>query len=362
MERGAKMILLKGEISLIPNFTSEADRKAMLTTEISIKELLDVYKVDSTVNRDIRYDGILKLERYLDQINTNMGIYIPAIILSYEGEDPTHEGNEFLFKNNRSFVVLDGQHRIKAIEAYINKVNNKKKINSILESNITVQIYFNLSKEEKKQLFIEINGKARKVSHNVSVQYDDRNPVNSLISDLIKDKRSPLNRMGVEQKKSRIVRPGNTNWISMVRLSRFISYLILGSGSSESIKSRKLINNQYEQLFHFLQQYFIFLESALPPEPGNVSESILGHEAIQNAIAVVCHNYIVERKGEQITFKSNWKQFIEMFEYIDWDINSSIFKNHLYLSAGKNKYIRFPDSKHYELVPILERELLQLLT
>lgn len=351
------MLLLTGHILLIPNFTSTENRRAIMTTELTIKELLDVYKVDKTVNRDIRYDKISKIENYINQIDTDLGIYIPAIMLAYEGTDPEREGNEYLFNKERTFVVLDGQHRIKALESYIQKEKNENKAKKILESKITIQVYFNLTELEKRQLFIEINGRSKRVSKNLSVNFDDRNPMNSLVSDLLKNKRSSLYlKMGVEDKRSRMVRPGNKNWISMVRLARFISFVLLGTQEPSS-SSKEIINQQYEEVYSFLQQFFIHLASAFPEDPGNVEKSILGHEAIQNAIAVVCHEKIITITSNEIIFNKNWKKVVEMLEYIDWRPNSSLFKDHLILSGGKNKYVGFTDNKHYDLVPILEKEL-----
>src|SRR5699024_10200606 len=117
------------------------------------------------------------------------------------------------------------------------------------------------------------------------------------------NKRSnPLLKMGIEQEKTRVVRPNNINWISMVRLSTFISLLILGVRVNESLSSNRIISQQYEEIFSFLQQFFIFLESSLPKEPGNVRKSILGHEAIQNAIAIICYKNIVNKHNGKLTF------------------------------------------------------------
>lgn len=352
---------MKGYINFIPNFDSESNPKAILTSTIKVRDLLDVYKIDGTVNRDIREDKISQLVNYLREVDTDLGIYIPAIMLSYEGNDPEVEENEYLFEKKRNFIVLDGQHRIKAFERFMSREKDQEKIDKLLNSKITVQIYFNLTESEKRQLFIEINGKAKRVSQNVSVRFDDRNPINSLVTDLLKIKRNnPILRMGVEQEKSRIVRPGNKNWISMVRLSRFISMLLLGTLEPSKSNITK-INNNLEDIFAFLQQYFVILESALPKEPGNVKKNILGHEAIQNAIAIVCHEFIIKNKKDRIEFNKNWKEIVEMLEFIDWRTTSSLFKDHLIYSSGRNRYVTFADNKHYDLVPLIRGEIKDLL-
>lgn len=351
------MIILTGVTSLIPNFDKDSNKIGMLTTEIIIEELLEVYKIDDTVNRDIDYGRVIKLSNYIKQFDTDLGIYIPAIILVYEGKNPENENDLYMFEKAKSFIVIDGQHRIKALEHYLSNETDRVKKEKILQSKITLQIYFNLRNWQKRQLFIEINGKSKKVTKNLSVKYDDRNPVNSLVSDLLKNKRSnPLLRMGIEMEKARIVRPNNHNWISMIRLSRFTSFLLFGTGEV-STANKNVIKQHYEHFFSFLQQYFILLESSLPKEPGNVNKNILGHEAIQNTIALVCHEKIVIKKDDSVFFHENWKYIVEMLEYIDWSVSSSIFKKHLVTSGGSSKYFGFSDSKHYDLVPLLSKEL-----
>lgn len=356
------MLLLTGGIKLIPNFDTLENEKAILTSELTIKELMEVYKIDHTVNRDIRYEKVVQLVNYIKQHDSEIGIYIPAIILSYEGSDPENTDYEFLFEKERNFIVLDGQHRIKAIEKYLDKEKDENKVNKILNSKITVQVYFNLTEQEKRQLFIEINGLSKRVSKNISISYDDRNPINTLITDLLKNRRSnPILQMGVEQKKSRLVRPGNINWISMIRLSHFISLLLVGT-QEPSKTNEVIIRNQYDEIFSFLQQFFILLKDALPKEPGNVLKNIVGHEAIQNTIALVCHKRIIKKKDNEILFCENWKQTVEMLEYVDWRTNSVIFKDHLIKTQRKNgKVISFADNKHYDLVPLLEAEINNLL-
>lgn len=351
------MISVTGFISLLPNFEKGKKKIGVLTTELKVKELLQVYKIDDTVNRDIQHNRILKLNKYIDQIDSNLGIYIPAIILAYEGTDPIHEGNMFLFEKYKNFVVLDGQHRIKAMEYFLENEENEIRKNKILESMVTVQIYFNLSDDQKRQLFIDINGKSRRVSRNLSVKYDDRDPINSLINDLIEKQRNrALLKMGVEREKSRIVRPSNTNWISSIRLSNFVSYLLLGTIQA-SFSTERIIRQQYAEIYSFLQQYFTFLESKLPREPGNVNKNLLGHEALQNTIAVVSHRNIIKLKKGKLFVNDNWREYIEMFEFIDWKPDSSLFSEHLVTLGGKKNYIGFSDNKHNDLVPLLEREL-----
>lgn len=105
-------------------------------------------------------------------------------------------------------------------------------------------------------------------------------------------------------------------------------------------------------------QYFEFLVEIFPEDFGNVTKYILGHEAIQNAIAIATNNKIVNNSNNSISFSTNWQEVVEILHFIDWTPNKSIFANHL-VDGPKYKY--FKDNKHNEILPILQKEWDELL-
>lgn len=196
---------------------------------------------------------------------------------------------------------------------------------------------------------------------NLAVKYDDRNVVNSLITSLLKNKSSnPLHKMGVEINRNRIVRPKNKNWISLTRLSKFISILLFGTNKT-TLSNNAMITKQYEQIYSFLQQYFIILESALPNEPGNAKTNLLGHEALQNAIALLCHEKIISTENKKVLINPNWKELVELLGYIDFGTRSEIFKGNLIRLGSADKYWGFPDNKHNEIFPEFKKEFESLI-
>ncbi|WP_338752913.1 DGQHR domain-containing protein [Bacillus sp. FJAT-52991] len=353
------MFELTGFLHTFPNNESIG----VLTTQMKVKDLLDVYQIEDSVNRDINQSRVAQLSKYVDTFDSPSGIYFPAVIVAYEGADPHYDKTKdmFIFPQGRNFVVLDGQHRLKGLEHFKNTEKDMNRLSQILNSTITTQVYFGFDRSKKRRLFTEINATSKRVSKNLVVQYDDRNIVNTLVNDLLKGERNnPLRQMEVDEEKSRIVRPGNKAWMSSVRLARFISYLLIGTGEI-SRTTNQLLGEHYEKVFAFLQQYFYLLKEALPEEPGDVHKNILGHEALQNAIAVVCHERIVQVTKTTIEWKEDWQQVVEFLEYIDWNVNSPVFKSLLVPKGGKNSYVGFEDVKHGDVVTLLRRELDELL-
>lgn len=120
----------------------------------------------------------------------------------------------------------------------------------------------------------------------------------------------------------------------------------------------KLLEENFFEITEFLTQYFSLLIEILPEDFGNVEKYILGHEALQNALAIVTHEMIVINKDSEILFTPRWKEITELLHLIDWTTNSGIFST--LLIDGAN-YKQFKDSKHSEVLPLLRLEWEQLL-
>ena len=84
-----------------------------------------------------------------------------------------------------------------------------------------------LNESSQRKLFSDINSRAKKVSQSLSFKFDERDVVNLLIKDLLKNNNTNTIHGLIIDHKSRIVRPQNKAWMSISRLNRFISYLLL---------------------------------------------------------------------------------------------------------------------------------------
>lgn len=142
-------IKLKGIIHLINT------NKAMMTTQISVRDILQVYEIDDSVNRDINYARKKPISKYIDSFDSEIGIFLPSLVFSFY-VDPTkyynRENKELRIPTGLKLKVLDGQHRIKGLEYLLRSMNDKERKEKILDSTMTAQIYFGLSKNDERNL------------------------------------------------------------------------------------------------------------------------------------------------------------------------------------------------------------------
>ncbi|WP_156576505.1 DNA sulfur modification protein DndB [Bacillus luti] len=349
-------VKLRGNIGV----TNSNKDKAMMTTQIKVKDILNIHRIDSTVNRDLNYSRLPNLTKYIDGIDSEIGIYLPAIVCSFN-EDPTPYYNkqtmELELPLDSRLVIIDGQHRIKSLERFIaNKGVSVDRREEVLESYMTLQLYFGLSKEDERRLFADINSNSKRISMSLVTNFDTRDILNILTKELYSLCR-PLRGAEVEFVKSKIVRPQNNQFCTSVRLKKIISFLFFGKKTA-SKREEELIKQQYDEIIVFLDKFFTNLFDVFPQVPGDVIQYVLGHESIQYAIALYLHSKIMVNNDEGVEWADLWEEEVDKLNNIDWSVRNSIWQPYMLVArAGtRHEFKAFVDGNYRDLLEVLEQQ------
>lgn len=347
-------IKLKGLINLI-----NGDSKAVMTTQITVREVLEIYKIENTINRDINYSRLNTLAKYIDSYDSEIGIFLPSLVFSFP-EDPSKyydkSKKELSIPRNGKVKVIDGQHRIKGLEHLLKNIKEAERKDKILNSTMTAQIYFGLKEKDEKNVFVDINSNARRVSMSLITKYDTREIMRVLVRDLY-SACNALENAGVEFNKSRIVRPTSTTFFTSAKLKSFITILLFGKKTSK--KDEQIIKNKYDDVLLFLDKFFTVLFDTLPSTPGDVRKYTLGHEALQMAIAYYLHEEIIIENETDLQWISDWEYSVEKLKYFDWSSKNPDFQEHMILSRPNTSYSfkSFIDNKPTILLDILKEKV-----
>ncbi|MBK5432453.1 DNA sulfur modification protein DndB [Bacillus sp. TH25] len=348
---------LKGIINIING------NKGMMTTQILVRDVLDIYSIDKSVNRDINYNRLKPLSTYINSYDSEVGIFLPSLIFSFD-EDPSYLYNmvtkELTIPLGSKLKVLDGQHRIKGLEDLLERSEDRGRKDDILNSSITAQIYFNLKEYDEKNLFADINSNAKRVSMSLVTKYDTRDITRVLVRDLYNVSK-PLQVVGVEFNKSRIVRPTSTSFFTSARLKIFIMNFLFGRVQKVSKKIEKLLKENYDEVLVFLEKFFTILFNILPSDPGDVRKYVLGHEALQTALALYLHEAIILESENDLNWFSDWETEIERLKLIDWNVSSSLWQPYLMKNRVNTNYEfdGFIENNPNGSLSVLHRELLE---
>lgn len=353
------LIKLSGAIKPLDNRTST---RGIMTTQITVGELLENYEINSEVNRDINITRLPKIQKYIDTYKDDIGIFFPAIMCNVNIKDinsSNYKDDYLILSPGDKLLVIDGQHRIKGLEKYLAtmKVNDYRRT-ELLNSTLTLQLYINLNKSEQRELFTSINSNAKKVSMSLTTSYDSRDILNVLATDLYGISKA-LQTLGVEKNKSKISRPTNTNLLTMIRLKTFIALLIFGK-KQLSNENEKLIKKHYDDILNFLQEFFKLFAEQLPTEPGDVKQYVLGHEAILNAIAINLNKKIISAYNTGFHMHHDLSEVLENVGNIDFSIENFIWSKYIEIAQkGKNTEFYTIDIKNYNHLTLVLDDLLQ---
>ncbi|OMD80419.1 MULTISPECIES: DNA sulfur modification protein DndB [Paenibacillus] len=329
-------VVLKGSVDTINSLKT----KGLMSTQIFIKDLLSLYKLDLEVNRDLSYNRLPDLIKYYAKFQSEAGIFLPALVFSFR-ENPNYDvdKNALILNNSSRLVVIDGQHRIKAMEKYIERIKDETQKQEFLNSVITSQIYLGLNKEDERKLFSDINSNAKKVSMSLITQYDSRDVMNLLVQELHRLS-TPLKTAGIELNKSKVIRPANKAFSTGMRLKFFISYLLFGK-KKISPRDEKILKLQYDEIVSFLNKFFSILFSTLPSTPGDVLKYILGHETTQNAIALYLNESLMIEDTEMLGWIDDWETEVEQLAIIDWSVKNIDWNKWTIINNNSEKKISY---------------------
>ncbi|MCL9662070.1 DGQHR domain-containing protein [Paenibacillus hunanensis] len=348
-------VLIYGNIDTINTSKS----KGLMSSQMQIRDILQVYGLDKEVNRDLSYNRLPGLIKYYEKANSELGIYLPAVVFSFR-ENPSPYYNNLSsvlsIDTKNKLIVLDGQHRIKSLEKYIEKIKNDQLKEEFLSNIITVQIYFGLDLQDERKLFTDINSNSKKVSMSLITQYDSRDIINLLIQEVYRNSNA-LKIAEIELNKSKVIRPNNTAFSTGVRLKYFISYLLFGKRNISG-KDEQILKKQYDDISIFLNRFFEVLFDTLPEVPGNVLEFVLGHESVQNAIAIYLNQATMIQDNEMIDWIEDWETEVEQLSSIDWSVKNNDWNNwFITLNHKRGMYKGFVETVTPDIVNYIEQKI-----
>ncbi|MEH7384579.1 DNA sulfur modification protein DndB [Bacillus sp. JJ1521] len=166
--------------------------KKVLAAQCTVDYVLKFLEIDKSVQREIIEVQVSNISKYIQYGLDGNDIYFPPLIFSSRGRGEFNElNNEFLLKAEDTMVILDGQHRIRAFEVLKKRLESsqdpehKEKLKYIKNFPLTIQIFSDLTLEQERQLFTDVNTKSSKVSNTLLIMYKENDLCGKLVKDII---------------------------------------------------------------------------------------------------------------------------------------------------------------------------------
>ncbi|UKJ83704.1 DGQHR domain-containing protein (plasmid) [Priestia megaterium] len=164
----------------------------VISAQCTVDYVLKFLEVDRSVQRDMIEIQVSNISKYIQYGLDGNDIYFPPLIFSARGRGEFNaENSQFRIKTEDTMVILDGQHRIRAFEVLKKRLESRrdpedqKKLNYIKNFPLSIQIFKDLTIEQERQLFTDVNTKSSKVSNTLLIMYKENDLYGKLVKDII---------------------------------------------------------------------------------------------------------------------------------------------------------------------------------
>ncbi|MDR6999688.1 DNA sulfur modification protein DndB [Neobacillus niacini] len=275
----------------------------------TIQELSSLIKSGQVKLREVNKLHVRAIKKYILENVLTEQIYIPPMVANVDslGTDKPKE-----------LTIIDGNQRLRAfcqieeMGCRAAKSDNEeemkkgyKLLHFVMNTEVAIQLFEGLSKEDADQLYIDLNTKGKKVALSKRIAFDSRKELNVITNTILKSNKQ-LKLAGVEIEKRAVVRPTNKKLLSLSHLRQIVAIFLTGKmiyrpnddyydTHLEAQEYIKLINRWFHELFRLYPAERI----------GDFNESVIANYPLLVSIAYYANNgleqfSLEERKQELV--------------------------------------------------------------
>lgn len=333
--------------------------KSVLSVQCTASQILKFIEIDRTVQRDLIDQHVSDIQKYIQYGMDGNNIYFPPIILSARGKgNYNEEKNEYKLNFDDRLALLDGQHRIKAFEIIIKRLEIRNDQSSIIKLNyaknfpFTLQIFVNISKEEEKQLFTDVNTKSAKVSNTLLIMYKNNDLCGELVKDIIEN--HPTISSDLFEIRAKYTRTKMMTAAGLLNIIITLNEGIMHTGKINSKITLETYNMYREKTIEFLS----LLHKFMPITLFNRDKYIIYISKVLSGIAYflakTMENYpelTMEEIFNKVIFNIDWSQKNTEFEKYGLPFNENTRKYNISNGIrGINAIVNYLNSKLEEVL------------
>lgn len=286
----------------------------VISLQCSVDYVLKFLEIDRSVQRDMLEKQVASISKYIQYGLDGNDIYFPPLIFSARGKGVFNvRTNEFSIRTNDNMIVLDGQHRIKAFEVIKKRLElsdypeDKRKLDYIKNFPFTIQVFTNLTLDQEKQLFTDVNTKSSPVSNTLLVMYKDNDLCSKLVKSVI------YNHSSISSDKFE-VRAKTTKTKLMTAFTLYNLVLTLNEGIVVIKGSNSKLNAGNYDLFKMNIENFLTLLVKYAPDQGlDRNKYIIMNPNVLKGIAKAV--YLLKKDNETFDMEEFFKHVIFSFDW-----------------------------------------------
>ncbi|WP_286228515.1 DNA sulfur modification protein DndB [Neobacillus mesonae] len=334
--------------------------KKVLATQMRFSTLEAIFEVDPEVQRKLDPQRRSEIREFILKSLRGKDFYFSPFIFSARGAlTQTKQG--WALEPGAKLYILDGQHRESAFVSALNHLHSQKEtaeetendkeaqkiqgyIDKLREYPVAMQIYLDLSQQEERQLFTDINTERKEAHNGLIMQYDHRDAYTKLTRKVAKQLQ---NQFEIESELSRLSSQNSavTSLTTMRKclLAMFEGNLTVKKGEAD------FGNYQPEELAAIATAFFQSWPQIFPSQLANRKKFVSGLTGIQVALAYAIYHYTkkhsiphLEAIQQLRSLKKNctWKHDDPLFIHL-YDTTTRRIKHHSSTTAIQKTAFKF---------------------
>ena len=296
----------------------------VITIQCTVNDILKFLGIDTRVQRELDENKVASIGQYIQYGLDGNDIYFSPLIFSARGQGVyDDERYEYSLSMDEKLFILDGQHRIRAFEYLKRRMEvsnpNGEEYQLLINFPMTIQIFVNLSLEQERQLFTDINTKSSQVNNTLLIMYKKDDLLGDLVKEVIDS--LPLDLIECRAKTTRT---------KLMTASTLYSMSKVINDGVYSRKTKSGINKENYEIYKQKTENFIkLLRQYAPIDAGNRDKYIIMNSNIIVAIAKFVYDVAKKYPEEQLE-----NLFKNVISRVDWTHKNEEFKK---LSVKFNK-------------------------
>lgn len=305
-----------------------------------VADILTVFEVDQSVQRDLSSEQVASISQYIiGKLKENhQVIYFPPFVFSARGHGKyIEEELKYKLKVNNKIAVLDGQHRLRALESVASRLKNSTEpaeqqlYEKLMNVPLSFQIYESLTIDEEQQLFTDVNAKNARVGANLIKYYDDVNITSKLMREILHH-HPKIQPQSFETRKNETRKKLMTGLV----VYKIIAALHNGKEISNQV-NYNFEEEEYDELLAKTSNFLTLLVQYMPKNAYDRAESIYLNQSVLIGIAQV---------SRKIKTSNQEKFFKEVIRNYDWSHkNKDLHRMRIPFNRQTNRFRLSPGSR-----------------
>lgn len=316
--------------------------KKVLATQIRFSTLEALFEVDPEVQRKLDPVRRSEIREFILSSLKGKNFYFSPFIFSARGAI-TQTNLGWALEPGSKLYILDGQHRKSAMSSALSHLKSQKEtaeetgnekeavkiqgyIDKLKAYPVAMQVYLDLTQQEERQLFTDINTERKEAHIGLIMQYDHRNPYTELtrnVARLLQDQ------FEIEQELSRLTIE-NTAVTSLTIMRKCLLALFEGN---LTVKKGNANFGKYtpNEVLEISQAFFQSWQQLFPKQMANRKKYVTGLTGIQVALALTIYELT---KRYSMPHLEAIKQLKDLKPNCSWKHDDPLFA-HLYDPATR---------------------------